>query len=195
MEKWEKYRWVLLLASVFVAVLGLVLLQLLRREPAPIILSTATSPPLPEVTPTPRPLRVYVSGAVLHADVYTLDPDSITKDALLAAGGPAKDADLDRINLASALVDGQHIYVPHLGEEDPPVQLPSRFSGIAEKVNVNVADATVLETLPGVGPVLAQRIVAYRQEHGRFARIDDILEVSGIGQQTFEALRDLITTQ
>jgi competence protein ComEA len=113
----------------------------------------------------------------------------------MAAGGPAEDADLDRINLASPLSDGQHIYVPHLGEENPPVQMPSRFSGIVERVNVNLADAAVLETLPGVGPVLAQRIVAYRQEHGRFARIEDIMNVSGIGQRTFEALQDLITTQ
>ena len=191
----EKYRGILLLASVFVAVMGLVFLQLLRREPAPIILSTATSRPSPEVTPTPHPFRVYVSGAVLRPDVYTLQPDSIVKDALMAAGGPAEDADLDRINLASALSDGQHVYVPRLGEGSPPVQAPSRLSGIAGKINVNTADVTLLVTLPGVGPVLAQRIVAYRQEHGRFDRIDDIMEVPGIGQRTFEALRDLITTQ
>jgi competence protein ComEA len=195
MEKWEKYRWVLLLASVFVAVMGLVLLQLLRREPAPIILSTATSPPSPEVTPTPHPVRVYVSGAVLHPDVYALEPDSIVKDALTAAGGSAKDADLDRINLASPLSDGQQVHVPRLGEESPPVQAPSRLSGIAGKINLNTADAALLETLPGLGPVLAQRIVDYRQEHGRFDRIEDIMEVPGIGQRTFEALQDLITTQ
>ena len=186
MEKWEKYRWVLLLASVFVVVIGLVFLQLLRREPAAINLSTATAVPSPQVTPTPRLLRVYVSGAVLHPDVYALEPDSIVKDALMAAGGPAKDADLDRINLASPLSDGQQVHVPRLGEESPPAQAPSRLSGIAGKINLNTADAALLETLPGLGPVLAQRVVAYRQEHGRFDRIEEIMEVSGIGQRKLE---------
>jgi competence protein ComEA len=195
MEKWEKYRGVLLLASVLATVLGLVFLQLLRREPEPILLTTATAPPSSDATPTPRPLRVYISGAVLRPDVYTLEPDSIAKDALMAAGGPAQDADLDRINLASVLSDGQHVYVPRVGEESPPAQPASRLLGLAGKIDVNTADATLLETLPGVGPVLAQSIVAYRQEHGRFERIEDIMEVSGIGQRTFETLQDLITTE
>jgi competence protein ComEA len=131
---------------------------------------------------------------VLHPDVYTLIPDSIVKDALVAAGGPTEEADLDRINLALPVSDGQHIYVPRLGEESLPVQPPSRLSEVGGQVNLNTADVAVLETLPGIGPVLAQRIVDYRQEHGTFAQVEDLMNVSGIGQRTFDNLRDLITT-
>jgi competence protein ComEA len=191
----ERQRGILLFGFVLVAIVGIVLFQVLRPHPEPIILSTATPVPSPQATPTPRPLRVYVSGAVLHPDVYTLSVDSIVKDAVMAAGGPADDADLDRINLALPLADGQHVYVPRQGEEDPPVQPPSAQPAPGGKVNINTADLVALESLPGIGPSLAQRILDYRQAHGSFARIEDIMEVSGIGPATFEGLRDLITTR
>lgn len=195
MEEWWERHWRILgSALIIAAVTGLVLFQVLRPQPAPIILRTATPLPSPEATLTPRPFRVYVSGAVLHPDVYTLIPDSIVKDALVAAGGPTEEADLDRINLALPVSDGQHIYVPRLGEESLPVQPPSRLSEVGGQVNLNTADVAVLETLPGIGPVLAQRIVDYRQEHGTFAQVEDLMNVSGIGQRTFDNLRDLITT-
>jgi competence protein ComEA len=146
------------------------------------------------VTPTPRPLRVYVSGAVQNPDVYALPPESIVKDAVTAAGGPTSDADLDRINLASPAADGQHIYVPSLGEETLPVQPPSRLPASAGKVNLNTAEAAALESLPGIGPTLAQRILDFRQASGPFERIEDVMEVSGIGPGIFEQIRDLITT-
>jgi competence protein ComEA len=140
-------------------------------------------------------VRVYVSGAVHHPDVYTLQPDSIVKDALLAAGGPADDADLERINLALPVADGQHVYVPRQGEEKLPVQPPANQPATGQKVNINTADVATLESLSGIGPVLAQRILDYRQANGPFARIEDITNVSGIGQATFEALRDQITAE
>jgi competence protein ComEA len=130
--------------------------------------------------------------------VYTLEPDSIIKDALTAAGGPTDEADLDRINLAQALVDGQQIYVPHLGEENPPVQVPSSQRSqpiVGSRVNINTADLTALDSLPGIGPALAQRIVDYRQANGPFARPEDITNVSGIGPATLERIQDLITTE
>ena len=122
----ERQRGILLFGFVLVAIVGIVLYQVLRPGPEPIILSTATPMPSPQATSTPRPLRVYVSGAVLQPDVYALSVDSIVKDAVMAAGGPADDADLDRINLALPLADGQHVYVPRQGEEDPPVEPPGR---------------------------------------------------------------------
>lgn len=195
MQQWlERYRGFLLVGLVAAILGGVILFQVRRSSPQPILLSTATPLPSPEATPTPRPLRVYVSGAVQQPDVYTLPPDSIVKDALLAAGGPAGDADLDRINLASPVADGQHVYVPHLDEENPPVAPPSgqRLSG--GKVNINAADAAALESLPGIGPTLAQRILDYRQANGPFGQIEDIVQVSGIGPATFEKMRDLITT-
>ena len=196
MDQWpERYRGILFFGSIVLALAAVVLFQVLRPSSQPIILSTSTPLPSPEATPTPRPLRVYVSGAVLHPDVYTLPPDSIVKDAMLAAGGPADDADLDRINLASPVADGQQIYVPRQGEGDLPVQPLSGQRSSDFRVNINTADAVALETLPGIGPALAQRILDYRQAHGPFVRAEDIMEVSGIGKATFEKLRDHITTE
>jgi competence protein ComEA len=195
MEWLERYRWVLLLLLVVVVLFAVVLFQVLRPQPEPIQLSTATPPPSPGATSTPRPLRVYVSGAVRQPDVYLLEPDSIVKDALTAAGGATDDADLDRINLASPVVDGQQVYVPRVGEEDPPVRLPANLPEVGGAVNINTAGVAALESLPGIGPVLAQRIVDYRQEHGPFTRIEEIMDVPGIGQAKFEDLRDLITTE
>jgi competence protein ComEA len=114
---------------------------------------------------------------------------------MLAAGGPADDADLDRINLASSVADGQQIYVPRQGEGNLPVQPPSVQRSSDLRVNINTADAAALETLPGIGPTLAQRILDHRQAHGPFARAEDIVKVSGIGQATFEKLSDHITTE
>ena len=196
MESWlERYRGVLFFGLILVAIIALLLFQALRPRPQPTLLITSTPPPSPEATPTPRPLRVYVSGAVLHPDVYTLPPDSIVKEAVMAAGGPADDADLDRINLALPVADGQQVYVPRQGEDNPPVQPPSRLPAAGDKVNINTADVAALESLPGIGPALAQRIVDYRQAHGPFAHTEDITEVSGIGPGVFEEIRDLITTE
>jgi competence protein ComEA len=195
MEKWlERYRWVLL-GLVAAAVAGVVLFQLLRPQSPPIILSTPTSLPTPEVTPTPHPLRVYVSGAVQRPDVYTLAPDSIVKDAILAAGGATEEADLDHINLAMPIADGQHVYIPRFGEESLPVQMPSGQRVTGGRINVNTADLAALESLPGIGPVMAQRILDYRQDYGPFARPEDVMNVSGVGPATFEGIRDLITTE
>jgi competence protein ComEA len=179
---------------VLLSIGAVILLQRLQLPSDPIVLSTPTLQALPSVTPTPRPIRVYVSGAVQQPDVYSLPPDSIVKDALLAAGGQADDADLDRINLAAPLADGQQIYVPRGGEQELPVQLPGRQPSLSLKVNINTADAAALESLPGIGPALAQRIIDYRQANGFFAHIEDIQQVSGIGSATFEKIRDLIAT-
>jgi competence protein ComEA len=194
-QRVERYRGIFLFGFIVLALAAIVLFQALRPSPQPILLSTSTSPPSPAVTPTPRPLRVYVSGAVARPDVYTLPPDSIVKDAISAAGGPAGDADLDRINLALSLADGQQVHVPRVGDDNAPVQSSpdGRASGV--KININTADAAALELLQGIGPALAQRIVDYRQAHGPFVRIENIMEVSGIGQATFDKIRELIATE
>ncbi len=196
MAQWsERSRGILFFALVVIILVAVLLFQALKPPSQPIILSTATPDALPEATPTPRPLRVYVSGAVQQPDVYVLPPDSILKDAVMAAGGPASDADLDRINLASPVTDGQHVYVPRLGEENLPVEPPSSLPVSPGKVNINTADAASLESLPGIGPTLAQRILDYRQASGPFERIEDVMEVSGIGPGIFEQIRDLIATE
>lgn len=190
-----RYRWLLFLAIVGLVLTVVVLIQVRRPAPQPMILSTATPQPTQLVTPTPYTVRVYVSGAVQHPDVYTLLQDSIVKDALEAAGGPTGEADLERINLALPVTDGQQVHVPRQGEDNPPVEPPSRLPAIGSKLNINTADLASLESLPGIGPSLAQRIIDYRQAHGSFERIEDIMEVSGIGEAIFEGLQDLITVR
>jgi competence protein ComEA len=161
----------------------------------PIIISTPESTPTPSASPTPAPLRVHVSGAVHQPDqVQLLPPGSIVQDAIEAAGGPTGEADLERMNLALELADQMHVHVPEKGEENGPAAVSGGESddGAGETVNINTATQTELETLPGVGPVTAGKIIAYRESHGPFPRIEDIEDVPGIGPATFEGLKDLI---
>ena len=196
MGQWlARNRWLLFGGIVVLVLVALVLLQVRRPAPQPLRLSTAIPLPTQIATPTPYTLRVYVSGAVRNPDVYTLLQDSIVKDAMEAAGGPTEDADLERINLALPVSDGQQVHVPRQGEDNPPVQPPSGQPAPGAKVNINTAGMDLLESLPGIGPALAQRIVDYRQSHGPFERIEDVTEVSGIGEAIFEAIQDLITTR
>jgi len=194
-EQWlARYRWHLFLGITGVALTAVILIQVLQPSPQPIILSTATPTPAQMATPTPCTLHVYVTGAIQHPDVYLLPEGSIVKDAMEAAGGATEEADLERINLALPVTDGQQVHVPRLGEDSSPVQPPSRQPAMT-KVNINTADATTLESLPGIGPSLAQRIVEYRQAHGPFECIEDVIAVSGIGLATFEGMKDLLTVR
>jgi competence protein ComEA len=198
-EQWlERYRGIFLFLLVVLVLAAVVVLQLFRPRPSPILVNTATPQPAPAATATPQPVQVYVSGAVHVPDVYTLPPNSIVKDAILAAGGATQEADLDRINLALPVGSGQHIYVPHLGEENLPVELPVRGpEGTLsdDKIDLNTASQETLESLPGIGPAIAGRIIDYRQTQGPFERIEDVMNVSGIGPATFAKIQELITTK
>jgi competence protein ComEA len=146
---------------------------------------------------------VYVSGAVAHPGVYALPWDSRVEQAVAAAGGGTADADLLRVNLAQRVHDEQQIYVPHKSEAVtpvlptpvPPTPIAGTSSIPGQKVNINTASAAELEALPGIGPVLAQRIIDYRQTNGPFRTPEDMKRVKGIGDVTFERLRDLITAE
>ncbi len=165
----------------------------------PIVVSTPIPTPTPFPTTTPAPIRVHVSGAVRQPAVYELPPGSIVQDAINIAGGPATDADLDRINLAAELQDQQKVYVPRQGETSPPPPVSGGETGGGESagalININTATAAELETLPRIGPVTAQCILEYREANGPFETIEDIQNVQGIGPATFEGLEDLITVQ
>ena len=196
MTSWlERFRAVLFFVCVAAVAIGIAFFEGRRPEPVPLVLtpSATAAPTVAAPTLTPGPLRVYVSGAVQHPDVYLLSPGSIVKDALLAAGGAITEADLVSINLAHAVADGEQVHVPRVGEQSP-VRLPSVGPLAPAKVNVNTADLAALEALPGIGPELAQRILDYRQAHGPFAQIEDLLDVPGIGSGILEEIREEITT-
>lgn len=168
-----------------------------QRTSAPIVVSTPLPTSTPSPVPTPAPIRVYVSGAVRQPAVYELFHGSIVQDAVNAAGGPAPDADLDCINLALELHDQQQVHVPRQGETNPSPSVSGGSSGNGETtgapININTATAAELETLPRVGPTMAQRIVEYRESNGLFKTIEDIQDVQGIGPATFEGFKDMIT--
>jgi len=188
------YRGILIIGITALVLVGALIFQARRLPPAPLVLSTATAPPSPAPTATPPPMQVYVTGAVARPDVYPLPQGSIVKDAILAAGGPAPDADLERINLAASLSPGQQVHVPRLGEDAPP-SLPARSETIGDgRINVNTAGAALLETLPGIGPSLAQRIVEHREANGPFQSVQDLVAVPGIGPATLARFEELITT-
>ena len=131
---------------------------------------------------------VYVSGWVATPGVVEVDEGSIVADAVEAAGGALEGALLDTINLARPLVTGDHVQIP--GPGDSAVAAPGQEeSGL---ISPNRADASQLEELPGVGPVLAERIVAHREANGPFQAVEDLLDVPGIGEAKLSAIRDLI---
>lgn len=202
MEWLERNRGYVLLTLIFLALLGGLLLWQRRPTPAPVEILPPEPTPSPVSTPTatPAPLRVYVTGAVLRPDVYRLPPGSIVKDAIEAAGGPTHDADLVSINLAQELADQQRLYVPRVGETDAPPPVtggeptpPSRGGALDLKVNINTASLEELDTLPGIGPVIGQSIIDYRESNGPFNSIEDIVLVSGIGDATFNKIKEDIT--
>ena len=168
---------------------GLIYLWVLKPEPTPMRIETPVAP-----TPTTQVVRVYVSGAVAAPDVYLMAPGAIVKDALVAAGGPSARADLDLINLALPVADGDQVYVPQKAET-PPMRLLVPVGTTAEQININRASQAEFEELPGIGAVMAQRILEYRRKHGFFSSVDELCEVKGIGSGTLEKLRDLVTVR
>jgi competence protein ComEA len=151
--------------------------------------------------PTPAPLRVHVTGAVAAPGVYALPAGSIVLDAITAAGGPLPEADQNVLNLARLVRDGDQVAVPLRAAAGTPVEgqavgvnsAPGVTPAAVLPLNLNTATTAELETLPGIGPTLAQTIVDYRAEHGPFATIESILDVPGIGEGKFEAIKALVT--
>jgi len=156
-------------------------------------------------------VAVYVLGAVAHAGVVEVPAGTRVEVVLERVGGAAADADLARLNLARPVVDGERLYVPRVGETEVPEVLgpdvamggsggaggaapggTSGPAGVDAVVDLNTADQTTLETLPGIGPALAGRILSWREEHGGFTSVDDLLEVSGIGEARMAELRDRV---
>jgi competence protein ComEA len=153
---------------------------------APTAATAASSPPEPAAG---TPILVHVLGAVAEPGLYPLADGDRIVDAVAAAGGFTDDADQAALNLARAVADGEQVYVPAMGEEPPPAAAEEP-GGL---VNLNTADAAELETLPGLGPERASRIVEWREQNGRFSSVDDLLNVTGIGAKTVSGLAELVT--
>lgn len=184
-----------ILVAGIVGVLVLGSMATWAREPRPLIAPPARATPSPAISVmTPGGVVVvHVAGAVRHPGVVELPVGSRVADAIERAGGAAPAADLDLLNLAALVVDGAQILVPGRGEAVAPGPLPSAGSSHPETVNLNTADQTMLESVPGLGPVKAQAIIAFRTEVGGFGSIDQLLEVSGIGPATLESIRPFIS--
>lgn len=153
--------------------------------------------------PTPAPLLVHVTGAVTQPGVVSLPPGSRVQDAIQAAGGLTGDAETNALNLSGKVKDGERLHVSAVGEvaaapvvEPVSDRQPANLALDQEgPVNLNTATAEQLMTLPGIGEVKAAAIIAYRESHDGFKTIEEIMEVSGFGEATFERLKDSITVE
>ena len=153
-------------------------------------------------------IYVDVGGAVNHPMLAELSEGSRVDDAIEAAGGLKQEADMTSINRAEFLEDGQKVFIPSFPVDEDGNIIESASGGTAAgssgsadtamsdpsgKININTADSASLQTLNGIGPATAQKIIDYRESNGRFSSVEDIKNVSGIGDKTYEKLKDSIT--
>jgi competence protein ComEA len=157
------------------------------RVPPPVVPST-TAP----AAPAGRPIVVDVVGAVRRPGLYRLTEGARVADALARAGGATRRAQLDLVNLAAPISDGEQIVVPRRGAAAPGGGGSGAAGVPAGPVHLNTATLEQLDALPGVGPVTAQKILDYRQEHGAFGSVDELDAIPGIGPARLEQLRDLV---
>ena len=152
----------------------------------------------------PTEIAVYITGAVVNPGVYSATSDQRLHDVLTLAGGPTDDADLDRINLASRLTDATHYKIPSVDDAEPdgPATGEEQITGSETlpmenpcmvPININAATAECLETLPGIGAVRAESIVAHREQMGPFIAAEDITAVSGIGDGIYQRIAEMIS--
>jgi len=151
-----------------------------------------TPKPLLSLSPVKQTILVHVAGKVKKPDVYPLLQGSRVADAIKAAGGAKKGVDLSDINLARILIDGEQIYVGYVAavNRSTPKNSVKKYSGI---INIKRATKAEFDSLVGIGPVIAGKIVTYRNQNGSFMAIEDLLKVSGIGAKTLERIRPRLT--
>lgn len=155
--------------------------------------------PQKNFSPTNNSISVYISGQVKNPAVITFEKKENLKiiDAVNAAGGFTESADTENINLAENLSDGQHIHVPTKEIIFQEISAPtsSKNKNSNEVVNINTADENELQKIRGVGPSIAQRIIDFREQNGNFQSIEDIKKVRGIGEKTFQKIKNSITVK
>ncbi len=179
----------LIFAVVIVAILGgAVLLLAARPQPVQITIYPPEPTVTPEPTATPKPITVYVTGAVNQPNtLVTLAAGSRVEQAIEEAGGLTGDADLEQVNLAGILHDGDQVHVPEIGVT---TIIPTPSGGVV--VHINTATADELMTLPGVGPAMAERIISFREANGPFPDLLALDAVTGIGPAMLEQLDGLV---
>lgn len=210
-----------LVTGVVTAFIAVIVLWLLMRPSDPPIEASLTTASEALFTSSSTPLAgtvtVHVMGAVKRPGVYELASNARVVDAVRAAGGAKSGADLERINLAQTIVDTEQVFVPTRQQRKSPItvaqrhrsststvapivpgatptsQTPTDNNPASGKINLNTATAEQLDTLPGVGPSTAKAIISYRTKSGDFKKVADLMNVPGIGQAKFEAVRDLVT--
>ena len=171
LERYRAFVIVLLIALILIG--GAVLLY--RQTSSPSSAEIIIFPPSPEIC-------VYVEGEVVNPGTYTLETGDHVAEAVEAAGGFTVDADQGSVNLAATLRDGEQIHIYKLGD-------------IPQKININTAEAWLLESLPGIGETLAQRIINYRTTNGGFQQNEDLQKVDGIGPAVFDKVKDKIAVR
>lgn len=186
-------RWVLVIVALLVAAVGLsvTLLSWPDSEPA----ATAPAVPVEASAAEPKTIIVSVAGAVTEPGIVELPAGARVADAIEAAGGLTEGADPGFLNLARVVADGDLVAVPDANATGAaaPVGDDTGGANTGGLVNINVAGAAELDALNGIGPVLAGRIIEYREANGSFQSLDELSEVSGIGTALLEQLRDQVT--
>jgi competence protein ComEA len=171
----------------------------MRAKPKAEKISLASPGPAGAAKPSGRLVYVHVGGAVHRPGLYEVPDGSRVFDAVRAAGGATDQADLDSLNLASKVKDGDKILVParvEPGADPPPGGAPGAGGSAASAgglINLNSATLEQLDSLPGVGPSTAQKIIDYRTQHGGFRSVDELMDVPGIGPAKFAELKDQVT--
>ncbi len=181
---WLRRNFILVAALGLGIVLGIAALRVFDDRSAPeIIVRDAAQA---------RTISVQVSGAVNSPGVFDLDPNARLEDAIIAAGGAYREADLAALNLARRLKDGEDIDIPAIVPTPGPGTITANEND--DRVNVNTASAAELDSLPGIGPALADAIIEYRTDNGPFGSIDELARVPGISARMVDNMREQVTT-
>lgn len=194
----------LLVAAVAVTLIALGRSAATEVPLLPSVPAAPTTPPLAEAestpSPTPEVLRVHVAGAVASPGVVRVRDGTIVQDAIAAAGGLTADADPADLNLAAPVTDGMQIRIGTTGHplgevnDGAPTEGAGSSATPGGPLDLNAASQAQLEDLPGVGPVMASAIIAWREEHGRFTAVEELQEIDGVGPKTYQRLAPLVTT-
>ena len=199
----EKHKHMMIVLVIAIIILLLVLFRFQQKDEVAVtepIWMEAESEQLEkekqDIKTTPEKIFIDLKGAIKKPGLYEVEEGERVYDVVEKAGGLLKTADEKQINFAMKLYDEMVIYIPEINELGPEVSYPAEMnSNNDEKVNINQADAAELETLPGIGPSKAATIIQYREENGSFKEIEELMNISGIGEKTFEKLKEQIRTQ